>query len=183
MNEQGKFSINVAEIHCIEGNGGGQGEIERWYHSFLCLVDESKGAFVKGSDSYSTQNIVEQLHFSGRYASPTYLDDPVDLSIKNRLNRTTFFPMLGGYRNGIMPVWEHMLSYSESTVENCDIRFHKNARYEENGINCRTFVGAALKSIGLELYRDFTLHSAGMGAPNFFMGTQYNHGLKPPERN
>jgi hypothetical protein len=179
MSTQQKFSINGAEIGCIESDGK---NIEEWQHSFLCLVSETQKNF--DPDAVRVENIVRQLHFSpirGSY-KPEIRKEDIDLSIRGRFGRTKLFPILGGQAAGILPVWDHMVAYSEDLIENGDCEFGADPRYDDFAINCRTLVRAALNSIDLELYAEFTRSSAGMKAPALFKGNPYDHGFRFPEK-
>lgn len=177
MTEQERFSINVAEIDLIDSDGK---NIEQWPHSFLCLVSETQEVFDQGKITHD--NIVRQLHFAPQHDGRATIGDEVDMSIRNRFGRTELFPILGGQASGILPVWNHLFSYSEDLVTQNDIRFGTNPRFGEKDMNCRKLVDAALRSIGFKLYAEFTKSSAGLEAIDIFQGTAYDPGLKYPVR-
>jgi hypothetical protein len=91
-------------------------------------------------------------------------------------NHIKFIPILTGDCEHIKDLWNHMVTFAKKLETNdTDIYFGRNPRYDSESINCRTGVREALKSGGLTLYPEFTRCMAGMDAPNFFVGLQYNH--------
>ena len=177
MTEPQRFSINVAEIDCIESDGK---IIDEWPHAFLCLVDEVNDSF--DPNKVRPEHLVEQLHFEPQWNFRPKITRDVDLTIRNRFGRTQLFPILGGHAEGILPVWQHMNEYAESLIDNPKAQFGKNPRHGEFDTNCRTMIDAVLQSAGLILDREFTKSAAGMGAPNLFNGVVYDHGLVGPNK-
>lgn len=174
MDLKDKYSINIAEMNCIESDGK---NIEQWPHSYLCLVSETQKVF--DPEKVSVDNIVQHLHFASDNNRVAEITDEIDLTIRGRFGRTTLFPILGGTSDAIIPVWEHLYAYAEDLVEEGNILFGFNPRFGFHGINCRKLVEAALASVDLELHAEYTKSPAGMGGPKLFSGVPYNHGLLP----
>lgn len=138
-----------------------------WYHSFLCLVNESHAAF-------SNKGVKEQVHImsSSRStcASPrnTYLSACTTLDMTPRdARRTDIFPLIGGKNEVVKEEWEDLKAFFKR-VSGEFIKCENDFEYDPFKQNCRIVVRDALATKGIILHPKYTKSEAGLYAPPVF---------------
>lgn len=119
-----------------------------YIHSFLALVDESAPA--------DAPHVIEQMHFNddvyGRML-PEWVEGFKPHHLEN-IDNFSFFPYIGGAESDILPMWNHMLEWA-GHVKKYPPNFEEyfDSSYS---VNCRSGVRAALETMGVQFYGEFT---------------------------
>ena len=142
------FSIYLADKEC----GGGDHKIA-WHHASLILVDEDAG------------KVVQELSFSNTKKSmrmqPFTINDERQMAYMRQ--EYALKQVLGGDEVLALSAWNHMLKYAVFIHQN-DVIYDDNFIdvADENTINCRAGVAAALASIGIVLQAGVSKEDLGI---------------------
>lgn len=159
-----KLSIHVVEIPMHEKND----HTDRWYHTCLMLVDETT----------RPARILQQLHFND-IPDPNDPYTPVNerkskimpnLRLGSSLDQMKFIDVasskiLEGSGQEVMHRWNHALNYA-FYIKYMDFYFEGDYKRDLIAVNCRTFINATIKAMGLMPREENFAQNAGREAEN-----------------
>lgn len=130
-----KYSIYLADKKC----GGGDHKIE-WYHASLILVDNVSAKTVQEINFRNTKKSMRM--------QPTVMNEARGMAYMH--NEFELAEMLHGDEAVMLSAWNHMLKYAVH-VHQGNVIYDDNFidLGDENTINCRAGVSAALATIGI----------------------------------
>lgn len=144
-----------------------------YFHSFLALVDETTPS--------DFPEIVEQLHFNDNVYDCMHpeLVEGFRPSHHKRLGDFSFYPYIGGKERDMLPMWNHILKWA-ADIRKVPLRFESGTD-SPYAVNCRAGVKAAIKTIGIEFFEEFTRSSIGARAHSPSHGAPFSHDNAPTD--
>lgn len=145
-----KYAIYIAER--LESEPGNKND--RWYHTFLMLVDETQQPL----------KVIQQLHFNDQIGdrghATLFANARVGISGHDRFKDVLVYPLIGGASDAILGVWNGALAIAQ-IIKHENIPFDENYKHGAESPNCRAAVIAVLRAMGFEYQQEYFAQDAG----------------------